>query len=56
MALLGYVGNADFFLDLRVYYLKSGYYCFIANTLFEKLFNLGAFNDLFVYYDSFYAK
>ena len=27
-------------------------YAVIANTLFEKLFNLGAFNDLFDYYDS----
>lgn len=30
-------------------------YAVIANTLFEKLFNLGAFDGLFDYYDSFYA-
>ena len=31
-------------------------YTVIANALFEKLFNLGAFDALFDYYDSFYAN
>ena len=31
-------------------------YAVIANTLFEKLYQLGAFDDLFDYYDSFYAN